>query len=552
MAGPTPPTFRFRRRNLVAVPGRPLAATIRQGRPPILGRSIRYHRPRAPFCGTGFCSQCLLRVNGVPNIRSCTYLPSAGDRVETENGFPSVEFDLLAILDSLFPRGLDTLHGFRRPAFLRGVYHRTIRALAGYGRPPTPSPSSVARPGATLDSDTLVIGAGPAGRAAASRLAAGGRTVRLVDRGPLLAPPPGVAAEPGTTVNFLPPPDPGRPFPFEASAITREGAPRLLRAKEVVVATGAYDGGLLFPGNDRPGVLTAEGAIQFSNGRGTPPFQHALLVGGEERAAELLDKFGAQVAATLSPSTISPEVARRASDLEIPLYPRTLLLEVNGRRRVRSVLLRSRGGGEPQRLPVDAILLAHRRLPNGQLFFQPGADMAWSPAVGAYLPRIFPGGASSVPGLFAAGEAAGFRPGTEAEASGVAVAQGILEPQLRSASSVPVPGAGDGPSPLEGYYRELLEGPRSRQKWILCACEDVLLPELEDASALGYRGLEEVKRYTGVGTGVCQGRFCLPDAILLLSALERRPPSEVGYIRQRPPVLPTPLGAWAELPETPP
>ncbi len=54
-----------------------------------------------------------------------------------------------------------------------------------------------------------------------------------------------------------------------------------------------------------------------------------------------------------------------------------------------------------------------------------------------------------------------------------------------------------------------------------------------------------VKRYTGVGTGLCQGRYCLPDALLLLAQLEGRPASEVGYIRQRPPLVPTPLSALA-------
>ncbi|MCI4363726.1 MAG: 2Fe-2S iron-sulfur cluster-binding protein [Thermoplasmata archaeon] len=551
MGGPTPLSFRFRGREYPIVGERGLAASLTGSHPPILGRSIRYHRPRAPFCGTGFCSQCLVRVNGVPNTRSCTYRPAAGDRVVSENGVPSVEYDLLGLLDALFPRGLDTLHGFRRPAFLRGFYQRVIRGLAGYGRPPTPGASAPVAPASLLDSDVLVIGAGPAGRAASTRLAAAGRSVRLVDRGPLTAPPTGVASHPRTTVTFLPPPSPDRPFPFEGSAVDERGAARLLRSREVVVSTGAYDGGLLFPGNDRPGVLTAEGAIQLASGRGDAPFERALLVGGEDRAAELIDRFGTHIAAAVSLSTFGPAVARRASELEIPLYPRSLILEARGRRRVRSALVRPRGGGPPLSLPVDAILLAHRRLPNVQLFFQPGAEMEWSGEVGAYLPRLSPGGGTSVPGLFAAGEAAGFAAGAESEASGVAAAEALLASASSAAPALRPPTVGT-PSPLEGYYTELLGAASGRGKWILCACEDVLLSEIDEANALGYRGLEEVKRYTGVGTGVCQGRFCLPDAILLLSALERRPPAEVGYIRQRPPVLPTPLGAWAELPEAPP
>jgi hypothetical protein len=80
---------------------------------------------------------------------------------------------------------------------------------------------------------------------------------------------------------------------------------------------------------------------------------------------------------------------------------------------------------------------------------------------------------------------------------------------------------------------------------------DVLVSEVERAVRSGYRGIEVVKRYSSLGSGICQGRYCLPDALLLLSILEDRPPSEVGYITQRPPVVPTPLAALASL-STPP
>ena len=98
------------------------------------------------------------------------------------------------------------------------------------------------------------------------------------------------------------------------------------------------------------------------------------------------------------------------------------------------------------------------------------------------------------------------------------------------------------------YYRELLREPR-HGKWVVCPCEDVLLEEVEAAVRGGYRGIEVVKRYSGLGTGLCQGRYCLPDALLYLAILEGRTAPEVGYITQRPPVVPTPLGAFAALEE---
>ncbi|MCI4347183.1 MAG: (2Fe-2S)-binding protein, partial [Thermoplasmata archaeon] len=134
------------------------------------------------------------------------------------------------------------------------------------------------------------------------------------------------------------------------------------------------------------------------------------------------------------------------------------------------------------------------------------------------------------------------------EASALAAADAIL------GREVPFPGvrAPDGPHELEGYYRDFLRVPSGLGKQVACSCEDVLLEELREAVGRGYRGLEVVKRYTGLGTGLCQGRYCLPDALLILSILEARSPPEVGYIRQRPPVVPTPLSALAELPEPAP
>lgn len=547
MAGTGARILRFRGRNIELAPDQPLAAGLTGAAAPVLGRSIRYHRPRAPFCGVGYCSQCLVRVNGVPNVRSCVYRPQAGDQVETENGWPSVDTDLYGTLDLLYPRGVDTLRGFRRPAFLRRLYHRTIRSLAGYGRPPAPTGAPTGRSAGQIETDVLVVGGGPSGRWAAARLAAAGRAVVLVDRGPILAPPSGVTACARTTVSFLPPPDPARSIPFVATAADERGGSLLLRSRSVVIATGAYDAGLLAAGMDRPGVLTASGALALAPGGRDPPFRRALLVGSGGRAAEMLDRFGTHITAALSPGAFAPEVASRAAELDVPLLPRTLLLGVLGRRRVRAVRVAARGRGEEHRIPVDAVVLAHRRMPNAPLFFQAGARMEWRGEIGAYAPELREGLETTVERLYGVGEAAGFHPGAPAEASGIAVAEQILSGT--APRTVPPRASAEGWPEWAGYYSELLARRETGGKWILCACEDVLLREVEEASRAGYRGIEEIKRYTGVGTGLCQGRFCLPDTILLLCAAEQRSAAEVGYIRQRPPVTPTPLGAWAALPE---
>lgn len=529
----------------VVHPGETLLRALARSRIPLLQRSIRYHRPRAPACGVGYCTGCLLRVNGRPNVRACRYLPGDGDVVVTENSWPSARFDVLGLLDFLFPAGIDTLRGFRRPAWATGAYHRVVRRLAGYGAAPDASASAgLHAPPLRRTVDVAIVGGGTSGRAVASGLVGAGIPHLVVDR--QLEPPPMTDGEllPRTTVTFLPPPQEHADPKFTLLAFEEPARGVEIRARTVVVATGGYDASLLFGGNDRPGIVTADGAFAMLDRDDRPPFERAILVGGDGRADEVLSRIGDQVSAVVAPGPIQPEVARRASEGEIPLYPRSLLLGASGRSRVHTLHLRARGLGTRFSLPCDAIVLAHRRLPNPQLFFQAGARMEWRSGTGAYYPTLSAAGETTVPGLFAVGESAGVLPAAAA-ASGTRVADAISG--RFSMVDAPLPRvAQDGASVLEGYYRELLREPRGG-RWVACACEDVLLDEVGTAVTNGYRGIEVVKRYSGLGTGLCQGRYCLPDALLVLSILEGRSPPEVGYITQRPPVVPTPLAALASL-----
>jgi sarcosine oxidase subunit alpha len=550
MADRRPTAFSFRGRPTSAAPGETLVQTLARRGLPILQRSIRYHRPRAPFCGIGACTQCLVRVNGVPNVRGCRLVPRDGDRVETENAWPSPSWDVFGALDWVFWRGIDTLQGFRRPAWATPLYHRVVRRLAGYGRVPDPTPLDAHPSRPPVTADVVVVGAGTAGRSAAERLVTAGVRPIVVDRDPVPFSVPGADTWAESTAAFMPRPNLAEPHPFSLVVVRRSAGTTLLQSRRVIVATGGYDANLSFPGNDRPGVFTGDGAIALRPPGAPPPFERALLFGGAARAAQLLDSFGSQVEAVVAPGPIDPGVVQRASALDIPLYPRTLLAEARGRRRVRSASLRARGDGRPFSLDIDAIILGHRRLPHGQLFFQAGARMQWRSGTGAYYPELAATAATSVPGLFGAGEAAGFADPESAAASGRLAAELALGAAAPSPPGATRAEEGRG-NELEGYYRELLGQRRARSKWVSCACEDVLLTEIEEAVQRGFRGIEVVKRYTGVGTGLCQGRYCLPDALLILSILERRPPAEVGYITQRPPVFPSSLADLASLPEAP-
>lgn len=82
-------------------------------------------------------------------------------------------------------------------------------------------------------------------------------------------------------------------------------------------------------------------------------------------------------------------------------------------------------------------------------------------------------------------------------------------------------------------------------KAILCPCEDITVREVEDVIRHGYETVEDVKRYTGLATGSCQGRLCLVPCLELLARATGKKPGELGLIRFRPPVEPVPLGLLA-------
>jgi sarcosine oxidase subunit beta len=83
------------------------------------------------------------------------------------------------------------------------------------------------------------------------------------------------------------------------------------------------------------------------------------------------------------------------------------------------------------------------------------------------------------------------------------------------------------------------------RKVILCRCEDVTLADVEHAVAAGYTDLEEVKRYTGFGTGPCQGKECLREVACALAEASGRAPETIAPFTTRPPLVPTELGLLA-------
>ncbi|HSN29597.1 MAG TPA: 2Fe-2S iron-sulfur cluster-binding protein [Kofleriaceae bacterium] len=238
----------------------------------VLSRSLKYHRPRTFFCLEGHCSGCLVRLGGVPNLRACQSPCTAGAEIEGQNAFPSAEVDLLGAVDFLFSRGLDHHTLMTGSSVLNKLANKVVRQLSGLGKLPAKAADGL--PDVISEQiDVCVIGAGPAGLAAAEACARSGKSVLLVDD--QLRPGGSLRADPrqgravadaalagciGAGVRVL-----GRAtaigfFPEDDGGVLAVAAPQQLhrvKARAWIWATGGYPVNLPFADNDRPGVIAA-------------------------------------------------------------------------------------------------------------------------------------------------------------------------------------------------------------------------------------------------------------------------------------------------------
>jgi sarcosine oxidase, subunit alpha len=384
--------------------GESVASALLAAERPLLARSAKYHRPRGPFCLVGSCGSCLVRAGGLPNQRACRTPCRDGLAIETQNAFPDARHDLLGAIDRIYAHGLDHHHLQTWSLLANRAAVAFSRRLAGLGRIPEPgaAPGREGTAPAEEGWDALVVGAGAAGLAAAERLAAVGRRVLVAEAAPriggrLRARLPGdpdldwatrmaegVARAGGEVVTsavvlglWL---DAGTPL----AGIRVDGpAPRLrlIRPARIVLCAGGHPQPPGVPGDDRPGVLGARGALAALAEDGVVPGERIAVIGGEaERDA---------VAARLAAAGVEAEV--------IATPPREIL----GGARVEAILVGDR------RVRCDAALVTGPPAAATELGRHLGAEVALDSGSGAFAIRVDRTGRTGVPGLLAAGEVTG-------------------------------------------------------------------------------------------------------------------------------------------------
>lgn len=273
-------------------------------------RSAKYRRPRGAYCLSGDCGTCLVRVDGRPNVRACTTAVREGMRVSSQNAYRPSRLDPTAMVDAMFPEGLDHHHLMVRPRLANQVMQEFARNLAGFGELPE-GVGERACEHVAHELPALIVGAGPAGRAAAAALEDAGVDHMILDRYDLDQ----------LRARHEPEPDP-LPLPARllASAgvfglypgprsrlVGHEGERALLAASELdgqverlhsfrprhlILATGCRDPMLPFANNDLPGIVSARGLIHALHRADARLAGRCVVVGkGEwaERQQAILD-----------------------------------------------------------------------------------------------------------------------------------------------------------------------------------------------------------------------------------------------------------------------
>ncbi len=513
-----PLRFTFDGRSYEGYAGDTLASALLANGVHLVGRSFKYHRPRGILSAGSEEPNALMTIDRgagrvTPNLRATQIELYDGLCAISQNRWPSLDFDLGAasqFVSRLLPAGFYYKTFMWPRAAWRRVYEPLIRRAAGLGKAPrAPDPDRYTNQFAHCD--VLVIGAGPAGLEAALRAGRAGSSVILCDEqqelgGSLLNNSqaaerlmqytnelralPNVRLLRRTTAfgvfaqNFVALAERiNDHLPASNKDMPRE---RLwqVRAERIVIATGAIERPLVFPGNDRPGVMLAHAGLAYVNRYGVLPGKQVVIATTNDdgyAVADALKAAGAEIA------TI------------VDLRRDETIAATHGGKRISSVDIRL-PDNSLRRIACDLLLMSGGWTPSVHLFSQARGKLRFDVPLQCFVPD----------GTLDAIECVG----------GCA-------------------GAGLQPSPATQIVAD--------GKSFVDFQNDVTSADIELAVREGFRSVEHIKRYTTSGMATDQGKTSNMNALAIAAATIDAPVGSVGTTTFRQPFTPVTFGTLAGL-----
>lgn len=565
-------SFTFEGRRYTGFVGDTITSALLAAGQRTLGRSFKYHRSRSLLSLANHDTNALMQAGAVLNLRADVTPLEAGLSLVAVNTFGGVMGDRASVLDrfsSVLPVG------FYYKAFLDKkwfpFWERLIRQMTGLGRVDVSTPRIHTRKQYDF-CDVLIIGAGVAGLSAAIAAADAGADVVIVDenacaggsggyqRGGDAVPLEQTAALVHTVVThpqirlYLDTQAAGYYADHWVPLVDRHRLTKM-RARAVIVASGAYEQPAVFHNNDLPGVMLASAAQRLIYRYAVKPMQRAVvLTANSEGYQATLDlaKQGVTIAAVvdLRHAPASSEAMQAVRSQGIPLYCGHCVYEARSnpvRDGVSSAVIcpiDQNGNPQPalqQTKTCDGIIMSVGWSPAANLLYQAGAKMRFDQGLQQFVPDQLPAGifaCGRVNGVFEINQKCldGQRAGLEAALhleylSSREVEQIVSSQTYRSASE----------SPSHAY--PIFDHPKGKN--FVDFDEDLQLKDFFNAAQEGFDNIELLKRYTTVGMGASQGKHSNMNALRILARITRQTPDQVGTTTARPFFHPVPLSHLA-------
>ena len=544
----------------------------------IFSRSLKYHRPRGLYSLDGECSNCLMEVDGVPNVRSEVIRLKEGMTVKPQNVAGTPEHDFMSFIDRLdrfLPAGF-YYHYFHRPYKLWPFFQNRLRNAAGLGRL---DPSF--RIKGNFDeiyprTDVCVIGAGPAGMKAALAAAEQGLRVILLEARPW----------PGGFFDYrLREYSPGVPLHGRARELAAEIAQRdnirfflnthmigfyagnvitafqsgkvsdsfderyiEIRAESVIVATGCIERPMIFDHNDRPGIMQVNCAHRLAGTYGLLPGKNAVFSIGDdlglEAAIDLFDLgLNVMCVADGRPDGQDASLIEGLEKRNITFLRGWAASKAHGNITLKGVSLSNIEGSMSRKLPCDVLVASAGLTPSAGPLFLAGAKMSHDHFTNFFLPEVLP------PKVHYAGRLQGLTDSLSIEASGRLAGLSAsfdcgmhVKDHLKNVrdemEQLPGPAAGS----------KLVQAPGRGRKRFICFDEDVTVKNIYQACDLGFENPELVKRFTTAGLGPGQGNIPGHNLPMVLAQyIQQQEDSKTTILPTtiRPPLAPAYLATYA-------